>query len=103
FASCRSSASEASNSRSLTLDNCTAATMARFGFCATSCVMVHGSLSAKPGDVIRPWHYPATIQPRPISPRRQLNWGKFGRQSYTLLGVKSHLVAVVLQHHRNLP
>src|SRR2546423_4808815 len=39
FASWRSSASEASNSRSLTLDNCTAATMARFDVWATSCVM----------------------------------------------------------------
>src|SRR5512135_847876 len=43
FASWRSSASEASNSRSLTLDNCTAATMARGDFWATSCVMVHGA------------------------------------------------------------
>src|SRR5882672_3829542 len=43
FPSRRSSASEASNSRSLTLDNCTAATMARFDFWATSCVMVHGA------------------------------------------------------------
>jgi hypothetical protein len=43
FASWRSSASEASNSRSLTLDNCTAATMARFDFWAASCVMVHAA------------------------------------------------------------
>src|SRR5436309_8844327 len=43
FASWRSSASEASNSRSLTLDNCTAATMARFDFWAASWVMVHGA------------------------------------------------------------
>ena len=42
FASWRSSASEASNSRSLTRGNCTAATMARFDFLVTSCVMIPG-------------------------------------------------------------
>src|SRR6266568_1759055 len=40
FASWRNSVSEASNSTSLTLGRCTAATMARFGFWSISCIMV---------------------------------------------------------------
>jgi hypothetical protein len=47
FASWRSSSSEASNSRSLTLGSCTAATMARFRFGSASCVMVHGAYQAE--------------------------------------------------------
>src|SRR5882672_1041046 len=39
FASWRNSVSDASNSASLTLGNCTAATMARFGFGSISCIM----------------------------------------------------------------
>src|SRR5437773_2935276 len=40
FASWRNSVSDASNSTSLTLGRCTAATMARFGFRSISCIMV---------------------------------------------------------------
>src|SRR6266516_3615171 len=40
FASWRNSVSDASNSRSLTLGRCTAATMARFGFWSISCIMM---------------------------------------------------------------
>src|SRR2546426_2906960 len=40
FASWRNSVSDASNSTSLTLGRCTAATMARFGFWSISCIMV---------------------------------------------------------------
>ena len=43
FASWRSSVSEASNSASLTLDSCTAATMARDGFWSTCCIVIHGA------------------------------------------------------------
>src|SRR6266704_3245171 len=39
FASWRNSVSDASNSASLTLGRCTAATMARFGFWSISCIM----------------------------------------------------------------
>src|SRR5712692_7331143 len=39
FASWRNSVSDASNSTSLTLGRCTAATMARFGFWSISCIM----------------------------------------------------------------
>src|SRR6266702_6604440 len=45
FASCRNSVSEASNSTSLTLGCCTAATMARFGFWSISCIMVAEPIS----------------------------------------------------------
>src|SRR5882672_1221088 len=45
FASWRSSVSDASNSTSLTLGRCTAATMARFGFWSISCIMVAEPIS----------------------------------------------------------
>src|SRR6266545_8244168 len=45
FASWRNSVSDASNSRSLTLGRCTAATMARFGFGSISCIMVAEPIS----------------------------------------------------------
>src|SRR2546425_7420296 len=45
FASWRSSVSDASNSASLTLGRCTAATMARFGFGSISCIMVAEPIS----------------------------------------------------------
>src|SRR5882672_7680695 len=45
FASWRNSVSDASNSTSLTLGNCTAATMARFGFWSISCIMVAEPIS----------------------------------------------------------
>src|SRR5882672_8092780 len=45
FASWRNSVSDASNSTSLTLGNCTAATMARFGFGSISCIMVAEPIS----------------------------------------------------------
>src|SRR3979490_833870 len=45
FASWRNSVSDASNSTSLTLGRCTAATMARFGFWSISCIMVAEPIS----------------------------------------------------------
>src|SRR6266487_4726147 len=45
FASWRNSVSDASNSASLTLGRCTAATMARFGFWSISCIMVAEPIS----------------------------------------------------------
>src|SRR5712692_8422872 len=45
FASRRNSVSDASNSSSLTLGRCTAATMARFGFGSISCIMVAEPIS----------------------------------------------------------
>jgi hypothetical protein len=48
FASWRNSVSDASNSASLTLDNCTAATMARAGFWSASCIMDGAYQAARP-------------------------------------------------------
>src|SRR6266571_4342333 len=70
FASWRNSVSDASNSRSLTLGRCTAATMARFGFWSISCIMVAEPISDRSIVDEKSACHPA---------RRRARWDAHGR------------------------